>query len=85
MNSVLYLIDVLLISSQISQNLIVKAQNGRPLNFLLVIKMDDVVLSTFKFDIHCVNLEKPIFCFYQTGHKIQRTEAGSKIKILFRP
>ena len=39
----------------------------------------------FKFVIFCVNLEKPIFCFYQTGHKIQRTEAGSKIKILFRP
>ena len=36
--------------------------------------MDNPVLIIF-----CENLKKPIFCFYQTGHKIQRTEASSQI------
>jgi len=53
MNSVSYLIDVLLISSQISEKLIVKAQNGRPLNFLLVIKMEDLVSYNLSLSFLC--------------------------------
>ena len=76
MNNVLSLIGEPLISSQILQTFMVQSESGR--SFYIFYKTNDFRWFTVGYK---KNLTKPIFCFYQTGHKIQRTEAGAQITI----